>query len=90
MEKRLREAVEATRALAGRAAQVAIRELIHEAAEPAEEILRLASEATDLLVIGAREAEEAGAAELGSVSAAVARATPCPLLVVPPAVWTAE
>jgi nucleotide-binding universal stress UspA family protein len=52
--------------------------------DPAEAVLReVASMAADLLVMGTRDAGDTTSA-LGSVSAAVARATPCPLLLVPP------
>jgi nucleotide-binding universal stress UspA family protein len=66
---------------------VEIDERLGPGSEPAEEILRrAASESADLLVVGTRGANHP-ASGLGSVSAAVARATPCPLLLVPPATW---
>lgn len=68
-----------------RAARVGIRETVAPGSDPVEEILRGAvSESADLLVMGT--SGTAGAASgFGSVSAAVARRTPCPLLLVPPA-----
>jgi nucleotide-binding universal stress UspA family protein len=67
-------------------ALVAIRERIVHGQDPAQEILREAATfPADLLVMGTRATEQE-AQELGSVSAAVVRETPCPLLLVPPAV----
>lgn len=69
------------------AAQVEIRERIVQDQDPARGILReAATSAADLLVMGTRTTDDESQ-ELGSVSAAVVRETPCPLLLVPPAVW---
>lgn len=85
--QRVREEVERARARARGAAFVEIHERLGSGAQPAEEILRsAAADSADLLVVGTRGAD-ASAAGLGSVSAAVARAAPCPLLLVPPAAW---
>jgi nucleotide-binding universal stress UspA family protein len=72
---------------AGGAAHVEILDRVAPGSDPVEEILRAAlAEPADLLVMGTRGA--AGAASgFGSVSAAVAREAPCPLLLVPPAAW---
>lgn len=79
--------VERARERAGGAAQVDIGETVARGADPATEILRSASsESADLLVMGTRRAGGAPS-DLGSVSTAVARATTCPLLLVPPATW---
>lgn len=79
--------VERARARAGGAALVEISERVELGSDPIEEILRsAASESVDLLVMGTRGATGA-ASGLGSVSTAVARSTPCPLLLVPPATW---
>ena len=84
---RVREDVQRARALARGASFVEIHERLGPSAEPAEEILRrAASDAADLLAVGTRGADPKPSG-LGSVSAAVARATPCPLLLVPPAAW---
>ncbi len=81
------EEVRRARDRAGGAARVEIREVVAPGSDPAREILRGAvSASADLLVMGTRGT--AGAAPgLGSVSAAVAREAPCPLLLVPPAAW---
>ncbi|HEX8693944.1 MAG TPA: universal stress protein [Longimicrobium sp.] len=85
--RRVREEVERARARARGAAFVEIDERLGPGSDPAEEILRrAASESADLLAVGTRGVEHASSG-LGSVSAAVARATPCPLLLVPPATW---
>ena len=82
--RRVREEVQRARARAHGASFVEIDERSGAGSEPAEEILRhAASDAADLLVVGTRGAD-LPAAGLGSVSAAVARETPCPLLLVPP------
>lgn len=83
----VREEVRRARARAGGAAHVEILERVAPGSDPVEEILRAAlAEPADLLVMGTRGA--AGAASgFGSVSAAVAREAPCPLLLVPPAAW---
>ena len=85
--QRVREEVQRARARARGASFVEIDERLGPGSEPAEEILRgAASESADLLVVGTRRADQP-APGLGSVSAAIARATPCPLLLVPPATW---
>ena len=86
-EQRVREEVQQARARARGASFVDIDERLRSGSEPAEEILRrAASDAADLLAVGTRGADPTPSG-LGSVSAAVARATPCPLLLVPPATW---
>lgn len=86
-EPRVREEVQRTRARAGGASFVEIHERLGPGSDPAGEILRhAAADSADLLVVGTRGADQL-ASGLGSVSAAVARATPCPLLLVPPAIW---
>ncbi|HEU0300306.1 MAG TPA: universal stress protein [Longimicrobium sp.] len=85
--RRVREEVQRARARARGASFVEIDERLGSGSAPAEEILRgAASDSADLLVVGTRRADQASSG-LGSVSAAVARATPCPLLLVPPATW---
>lgn len=86
-EEAVHEAVGWARSRAGGAAQVEIRETITPGSDPAEEILRgAAAGSADLLVMGTRGMVDT-AGGLGSVSAAVARATSCSLLLVPPATW---
>jgi nucleotide-binding universal stress UspA family protein len=83
----VREEVSRSRQRAHDAAMVEIRERIVHGQDPAREILREAATfRADLLVMGTRATDQA-AQELGSVSAAVVPETPCPLLLVPPAVW---
>ena len=85
--RQVHEEVERARARAGGAARVDVHERVAPGPDPVEGILREAgSEQSDLLVMGTRGAANA-ASGLGSVSAAVARSTPCPLLLVPPATW---
>ncbi|HSJ23037.1 MAG TPA: universal stress protein [Longimicrobiales bacterium] len=65
-------------------ARVDVTERVVPGSDPAKVILQEAAAAkADLLVIGTRAAQEVPP-ELGSVSAAVAQATSCPLLLVPP------
>jgi nucleotide-binding universal stress UspA family protein len=55
------------------------------AGEPAEELLRAASEQdAELLVVGSRGLREIGCVLLGSVSSELMREAPCPVVVVPP------
>ncbi|HUF66441.1 MAG TPA: universal stress protein [Gemmatimonadaceae bacterium] len=83
----VREHVSRGRQRAPDAAQVEIRERIVHDQDPARGILReAAASAADLLVMATRTRDHESQ-ELGSVSAAVVRETPCPLLLVPPAVW---
>lgn len=85
--QRMREEVQGARARARGASFVEIHEQLSPGSEPAEEILRRAvSDGADLLAVGTRGADPPSSG-LGSVSAAVARATPCPLLLVPPSTW---
>ena len=85
----VRAAIEKARSLAGGAGHVGFREVVHQDADVVTAILRAAdADAADLIVMGTRG--EAGvAAGLGSVSAAVAKQTTLPLLLVPPARWAA-
>lgn len=65
------------------------REIIY-GTSPADEILEFAREyGADLVVMGTRGDRPLMKALLGSVSAAVARATGTPLLLIPPSVWSA-
>jgi nucleotide-binding universal stress UspA family protein len=90
VDEAVRDEVRRARARAGGAARVEIREEVVEGADPAEEILREGTSASaDLLVMGTHGAARAKSG-LGSVSAAVARAAPCPHLLVPPAAWEAR
>ncbi len=80
----VRREVDEARSSAGDAAFVDIRERIGPGADIAGEILvEAAAESVDLLVMGTRGAD-IPPAQMGSVSAAVARETPIPLLLVPP------
>jgi nucleotide-binding universal stress UspA family protein len=85
-----REATQ-VRAEAGSAARVQVRELLTASADPASEILRRAdADAADLLVIGTgatAAGRDSAERRIGRVSAAVVRATPRPVLLVPPPVW---
>jgi nucleotide-binding universal stress UspA family protein len=86
----VRDEVARAREHAGGSAYVEIREVIAPGDDPAAEILRhLQEERGDLVVMGTRRAD-AAVSGLGSVSAAVARATTSPLLLVPPATWAAR
>ncbi|HSU16148.1 universal stress protein [Longimicrobium sp.] len=88
--RRVREEVERARARARDASFVEIHERLGPGSDPAGEILRLAaSDSADLLAVGTRGAAPPSSG-LGSVSAAIARETPCPLLLVPPAAWMAQ
>lgn len=84
IDQEVHEEVRRAQARAGGAARVEIREEIAPG-DAAEGILRAAAGGrADLLVMGTRGAT-GGSSGLGSVADAVARATPCPLLLVPPA-----
>jgi universal stress protein E len=86
-EGEVHAAVERARARAGGAAFVDVRERISPGPDPVRAILAAAeSERIDLLVMGTRGAALAESG-FGSVSAAVASTTSCPLLLVPPASW---
>lgn len=85
--QQVRGEVQRARARARGAAFVEIDEQLGPGSDPAAQILRRAAEdSADLLVVGTRGADQPSSS-LGSVSAAVARATPCPLLLVPPVIW---
>ncbi|MEX1183265.1 MAG: universal stress protein [Gemmatimonadota bacterium] len=74
------------RELARGAAHVVFSEQLVYGSDPAKEILRhAASMSADLVVMGTR-GTGGTSSELGSVADAVVRDTPCPLLLVPPAV----
>ncbi len=85
--QRVRDEVQRARARARGASFVEIHEQLGSGSGPADGILRRAAvDSADLLAVGTRGADQPSS-DLGSVSAAVARATPCPLLLVPPATW---
>lgn len=80
----VRHMVGQARDLARDYGRVDVSERIVTAGDPASAILEEAASAgPDLLVMGTRQTLHA-VPELGSVSAAVTQATPCPLLLVPP------
>ncbi|HLL48434.1 MAG TPA: universal stress protein, partial [Longimicrobiaceae bacterium] len=81
-------AVEAALARAGGGAEVEVREEVVWGGPPAREIVRLAEEdGTELLVLGTHGRGAVGRALAGSVGSEVARAAPCPVLLVPPRMW---
>jgi nucleotide-binding universal stress UspA family protein len=81
-------AVEAALARAGGCAEVEVREEVVWGGPPAREIVRLAEEdGTELLVLGTHGRGAVGRALAGSVGSEVARAAPCPVLLVPPRMW---
>jgi universal stress protein E len=56
---------------------------------PADEIIRyIEKEDADLLVMGTHGYGALGRALIGSITSRVARAAPCPMLLVPPALWS--
>lgn len=76
--------VERARAEAGSSAHIEVQEALVHGADPAAEIVReAASNQADLLVLGTRGGGAGLAGELGSVSTAVVRQAPCPVLLVP-------
>lgn len=88
VERAVGDEVARAKERAGGAAYVEIvQSVLSGGTSPTEAILEAAgASGVHLLVMGTRGAE-AGREGLGSVSAAVARATPCPLLLVPPRTW---
>ena len=87
MEEQLQQEIERARADAGTAAHVLVRGEIGVVPDPVAGVLRFAKEEhADMVVLGTHGAADAGT-ELGSVTAAVVRANPCPLLLVPPSLW---
>lgn len=84
----IHEKVERIRSDAGQAARVEIEERVTSGSDAADAILSEAvARDAHLLVVGTRGAVTPQT-ELGSVSAAIARATKCPLLLVPPSMRT--
>lgn len=68
-----------------------VRQEFLQAASPPEEILRFAREdEVDLLIMGTRGDRPLVKTLVGSVSAAVARASEIPVLLIPPRVWSSE
>jgi universal stress protein E len=68
-----------------------VRSLVTTGEAPDDEILDLAGEhRADLVVMGTHAGEDGPRGTLGSVSSAVARRTPFPLLLVPPPLWQAK
>jgi nucleotide-binding universal stress UspA family protein len=78
------ERVEATR-------QIDTHEEIVWGNSPADEIIRyVETEEADLLVMGTHGYGALGRALIGSITSMVARMAPCPILLVPPALWNAS
>lgn len=74
----------------GTAGRIDTREEIVWGNSPAEEIIRYVENGhVDLLVMGTHGYGALGRALIGSITSMVARAAPCPILLVPPALWTA-
>lgn len=79
---------ERARAQAAGAAGLAMVSTIRWGEEPDDEILRFARDVkADLLVIGTRGRGTVARVLLGSVASSVVRHAPCPVLLVPPAIW---
>lgn len=88
--RRVQDEVERARGRAGGAAGAELVEQVITDSDPAAGIVMAAASAdADLLVMGTRGIADASSG-LGGVSAAVARSTPCPLLLVPPATWATQ
>lgn len=87
----LDRAVEAALARVGGTGVLDVREEVCWGDVPADEILRAAErEETDLLVLATHGHGALRRALIGSVASAVARRARCPVLLVPPALWSAE
>ena len=87
----LRRAVGAARARVGGASPIHVREEVHWDDSPAEEIVRTAdAEKVDLVVLGTHGYGALKRALIGSVASGVARGASCPVLLVPPALWSTE
>jgi nucleotide-binding universal stress UspA family protein len=88
---RLHEEVEAAARAVRGAAGVHLSEEVLWGSDPALSIVRYArQERADLVVVAASGPGALRRALQGSVSAEVSRAAPCPVLLVPPAMWQAE
>lgn len=88
---RLHEEVEAAARAVRGAAGVHLSEEVLWGSDPALSIVRYArQERADLLVVAASGRGALRRVLQGSVSAEVSRAAPCPVLLVPPALWRAE
>jgi nucleotide-binding universal stress UspA family protein len=88
-EGQLQKEIERARADAGTAAHVRVRGEIEEARDPVEGVLRSSKKMhADLVILGTHGVADTDT-ELGSVTAAVVRANPCPLLLVPPSLGQA-
>jgi universal stress protein E len=73
----------------GGSEQLEVREEIMWGNAPADEIMRFVeTEGADLLVMGTHGYGALGRALIGSITSLVARAAPCPVLLVPPALWS--
>ncbi len=84
LTEEIRSAVER----AGGASEVEVREEVVWGGRPTQEIVRYArEEKADLLVMGTHGYGAIRRVLIGSVASAVARRTPCPLLLVPPTLW---
>lgn len=80
--------VERANAKLGGSAPIAVREEVRWGDTAAEEILRtIVDEHVDLVVLGTHGYGAVRRALIGSVASAVARASTCPVLLVPPALW---
>ena len=80
----LHQDVERARAEAGSSAHIDVQDkLVHDADAAAEIVHQAVSDQADLLVLGTRGGDAGLEGELGSVSAAVVRQAPCPVLLVP-------
>jgi nucleotide-binding universal stress UspA family protein len=75
----------------GGGGEVDVREEIVWGNSPADEIIRFVeTDGADLLVMGTHGYGAVGRALIGSITSIVARAAPCPMLLVPPPLWAID
>src|SRR5690606_9777178 len=88
IEPALHQEVEKALERAGGVPDVDLREVLRWGDSPADEIVGMAGEErADLVVLGTHGRGAVTRALIGSVASGVARAAPCPVLLVPPALW---
>jgi universal stress protein E len=91
IEPELNREIGAARERVGGVEGVAVREEVVWGNVPAEEIVRAAQDGgAELLVMGTHGYGALGRALIGSITSAVARMAPCPMLLVPPPLWKVE
>src|SRR5690606_25204297 len=91
VEPELRREIEAAKERVSSARELNVQQEVRWGDSAVDEIIRMATEdSIDLVVLGTHGHGAVKRALIGSTASGVARRAPCPVLLVPPALWNAD